>query len=240
MERPTRFATALFGTALSAGAALLATPSMAADTTPSKKAKTETKAAADAKAADAAATAAAAAADAKGAAAAQPTQEQMMQAMVKAATPGPEHAALNSLAGSWKTVTKMWANPTADPMTSEGTCDRNWVMGGRYLLANYKGVFNGMPFEGMEVLGYDNMKKQYVSSWVDNMGTGIMLSQGAAMDPSTHSFTLSGSMTDPMGNSSTMREVTSIVDGNTYTMTMFANDRGQEAKMMEITYSRVK
>lgn len=179
-------------------------------------------------------------ADATPAAAAQPSQQEMMAAMMKMAAPGPEHAALNALAGSWKTVTKMWNDPAAEPMTSEGSCDRNWVMGGRYLVANYKGVFGDMPFEGMEVLGYDNMKKQYVSSWVDNMGTGIMMSQGPAMDPAMHSFTLSGSMTDPMGRSSNMREVTNIVDGNTYTMTMFSNDRGQEAKMMEITYSRVK
>jgi hypothetical protein len=179
-------------------------------------------------------------ADATPSAAAQPSQQEMMAAMMKMATPGPEHAALSPLAGSWKTVTKMWNSPAGEPMTSEGTCERSWVMGGRYLVANYKGVFGDMPFEGMEVLGYDNLKKQYVSSWVDNMGTGIMMSQGSAMDPSAHSFTLSGSMTDPMGNASTMRGVTNIVDGNTYTMTMYANDRGQEAKMMEITYSRVK
>ncbi len=32
----------------------------------------------------------------------------------------------------------------------------------------------GMPFEGMGIDGYDNLAKQYVSTWVDNMGTGIM------------------------------------------------------------------
>jgi len=174
------------------------------------------------------------------AAAAQPSREEMMAMMMKMATPGAEHAALNPLAGSWKTVTKMWNDPSAEPTSGEGTCERSWVMGGRYLVANYKGMFGGMPFEGMEVLGYDNMKKQYVSSWVDNMGTGIMLSQGPAMDPATHSYTLTGTMADPMGRESTMREVTSIVDGNTYTMTMYANDRGREQKMMEITYSRAK
>lgn len=170
----------------------------------------------------------------------QPSQEEMMAAMLKMAAPGPEHASLAPLAGTWKTMTRMWNDPSAEPMTSEGTCERTWIMGGRYLVANYKGVFNNMPFEGMEVLGYDNMKKQYVSSWVDNMGTGIMLTRGAAMDPSTRSFTLKGSMMDPSGKESPVREVTSIVDGNTYTMTMYASDGGKEAKMMEITYTRVK
>ncbi|HYJ32993.1 MAG TPA: DUF1579 domain-containing protein [Candidatus Binatia bacterium] len=236
MEPRSRFAPALLAAALIA--LTWSAPALAADKTPSKaKAKTtaDAKAAADAKA-----TQTAAEADAAKSAAAQPSKEEMMAMMMKMATPGPEHAALNPLAGSWKTVTKMWSDPSAEPTSGEGTCERSWVMGGRYLVANYKGVFGTMPFEGMEVLGYDNMKKQYVSSWVDNMGTGIMLSQGPAMEPATHSYTLTGTMADPTGRESTMREVTNIVDGNTYTMTMYANDKGQEQKMMEITYSRAK
>ena len=172
-----------------------------------------------------------------------PSQEEMMAAMMKLAAPGPEHAALNPLAGSWKTTVKSFmgpAGPMPQPQVTEGTCDRNWMMGGRYLVSNYKGNFNGMPFEGMEVLGYDNMKKQYVSSWMDNMGTGIMQSTGSAMDPATKSFTLTGTSPDPSGQVMSMREVTNIVDGNTYTMTMFASMGGQEQKVMEITYTRVK
>ena len=183
-------------------------------------------------------------ADAKDMTTTPPSQEEMMAAMMKLAAPGPEHAALNPLAGSWKTTIKMWGDPagppTAEPTINQGTCDRNWVMGGRYLVGNYKGTFNNMPFEGMEVLGYDNMKKQYVSSWVDNMGTGIMLSSGGAMDPGTKSFTLTGSSPGPTGEAVSMREVTKIVDGNTYTMTMYSAMGGQEQKMMEITYTRVK
>lgn len=237
MERHVRFAHALFCAALIVGIGSTS-PAFAGPSKP--KAKIGAKTAADAKAADAKATQAETSADAAKATTAPPSQEDMMAAMMKMAAPGPEHTALNPLAGSWKTVTKMWSNPAGDPVTSEGSCERSWVMGGRYLVANYKGMFGAMPFEGMEVLGYDNQKKQYVSSWVDNMGTGIVMSTGAAMDPTSHSFTLSGSMTDPMGNASMTREVTNIVDGNTYTMTMFASDRGQEAKMMEITFSRVK
>jgi hypothetical protein len=169
-----------------------------------------------------------------------PSQEEVMAAMMKMAAPGPEHAALNPLAGTWKTTTRMWTVPGAEPQVSEGTAERNWMMDGRYLVGNYKGVVAGMPFEGMEVLGYDNQKKEYVSSWVDNLGTGIMLSQGSAMDPATKSFTLTGTSTDPTGKEHPMREVTSNVDGNTYTMTMYASETGQEQKMMEITCTRVK
>ncbi|MGE5177685.1 MAG: DUF1579 domain-containing protein [Bacteroidota bacterium] len=216
--------------------ALTAPPAFAVDKT---KKTTTTKA--DAKPApDAKAAPDTKAAGEAPAAAAKPTQEEMMAAMMKLAAPGPEHSALNPLAGSWKTVIKTWADPSAEPVASDGTCDRSWIMGGRYLVSNYKGNFQGMPFEGMEVLGYDNIKKQYVSSWVDNMGTGILSSQGGAMDPATHSFTLSGTFPDPSGKEQSVRQVTNIVDGNTYVMTMFANAGGKEAKMMEITYTRAK
>jgi uncharacterized protein DUF1579 len=215
---------------------LAAPPAFAVDQTTKKKttakAKADAKPAPDAKAGDATA--------ASGASAKAPSQEEMMAAMMKLAAPGPEHAALNPLVGSWKTVIKTWAAPSAEPASSEGTCDRNWVMGGRYLVGNFKGNFQGMPFEGMELLGYDNIKKQYVSSWIDNMGTGILSSQGGAMDPSTHSFTLSGTFPDPTGKEQAIRQVTNIVDGNTYVQTMYANMGGQEAKMMEITFTRAK
>ena len=228
MERRTSIARFFLSTAL---VAALVCPAGFATAGPAKKSatKTEAKAAPEAKPA------------AEASAAAAPSQEEMMAAMMKNAAPGPEHAALNPLVGSWKTTTKMWNAPGTEPTVSAGTCERAWTMGNRYLVANYKGVFSQMPFEGMEVLGYDNMKKQYVSSWVDNMGTGIMMSQGGAMDPSTKTFSLGGNMVDPAtGKEMTTREVTNIVDNNTYVMSMFANVGGQEMKMMEITFSRVK
>ena len=36
----------------------------------------------------------------------------------------------------------------------------------------------GQPFEGMGVFGYDNLTDNYTGIWLDNMGTGIMVSQG--------------------------------------------------------------
>ena len=46
-----------------------------------------------------------------------PTAEQqaMMQAWQKAATPGPNHQLLTSLAGEWTFTTKMWMEPGTPP-----------------------------------------------------------------------------------------------------------------------------
>ena len=36
----------------------------------------------------------------------------------------------------------------------------------------------GMPFQGMSTMAYDNGKKTFMSTWIDNMGTGILETEG--------------------------------------------------------------
>ena len=47
-------------------------------------------------------------------------------------------------------------------------------LGGRYVIGKFAGTMMGQPFEGMSTMGYDNAKKMFTSTWVDNMGTGIV------------------------------------------------------------------
>ena len=55
-------------------------------------------------------------------------------------------------------------------------------MGGRYVEHTWKGKMMDMPFEGRGTEAYDNVAKQYVNSWVDNMGTGIIHQTGTCDD----------------------------------------------------------
>lgn len=166
-------------------------------------------------------------------------QDAMMEAMMKFATPGPEHAVLNPLVGKWKGVTKMWMAP-GDPTVSEGTVDRSWVMGGRYLVAKHTGEFGGMPFEGMEVLGYDKMHGMYVSTWIDNMGTGIGMSEGGVWDAAAKTLTVKMSFDDPVtGQKTAFRNVTKIVDDNTHVFSMIGVKDGKDFTQMETTYTRI-
>lgn len=169
-----------------------------------------------------------------------PDHDAMMAEMMKYANPGPQHQALSPLAGSWKTVTKMFMGP-GEPQVSEGTCERTWVMGGRYLVSNYRGTFEGNPFEGMELLGYDLRKQQYVSTWIDNMGTGIALSENGTMDPTTKSITMDMTFDDPITKQKMpYKMITKIVDDKSHTFTMNSTRDGKEFCEMEISYTRVK
>ncbi len=163
----------------------------------------------------------------------------MMDAMMKAGIPGDAHKKLDGMVGSWDTKITMWMMPGMDPMTSAGTSTNQWVMGGRYLEQRYKGDFMGMPFEGVGYTGYDNVKKQYWGTWMDNMSTSMMTSKGGpSEDGKTWEFT--ATMSDPMtGKDSTAKEKITIIDADHHTMEMWA--AGPDGKMfrnMEIQYVR--
>jgi len=169
-----------------------------------------------------------------------PQHDAMMAEMMKFATPGEQHKALELLAGNWKSSSKMWMGP-GEPQVSEGTCERSWIMGGRFLMAKHTGNMGGMPFEGMEILGYDIRTGQYVSTWIDNFGTSVAVSTSGRMDAATKTMTSEMPMFDPMSHAMIpFKNVTKIVDADTNVFTMISNRGGKEATEMEITYTRVK
>jgi Protein of unknown function (DUF1579) len=165
----------------------------------------------------------------------------MMDAMMKAGTPGPEHQKLDGMVGTWQTKVTMWSVPGADPMVMEGTSDNQWVLGGRYLEQRFSGSFAGMPFEGRGYTGYDNVKKQYWGTWMDNMSTSIMLSTGSVGDDGK-TWTFTGTAPDPMtGKDQTVTSKMTVIDADHHTMEMWGpGPDGKTFKSMEIAYSRKK
>ncbi len=167
-------------------------------------------------------------------------EKAMMEAMMKAATPGEAHKKLDAVVGTWDSKVTMWMAPGAPPMVSPGTSTNQWVLGGRYLEQKVTGSFMGMPFNGLGYTGYDNVKKEYFGTWMDNMGTGVMLSTGA-MDAANH-WTFKGSMPDPVtGKDAPFEEHMSMPDHDHMTFDMWSpGPDGKMVKVMEISYSRKK
>ena len=169
-----------------------------------------------------------------------------MAKMMELAKPGENHKVLAELAGNWSYTVKMFMAPGAPASESKGNATRKLTMDGRYVTGEYAGKFKmpgadgkmkDMEFKGMSVDGYDNVKQKFVSSWIDNMGTGIMLSEGT-YDPSTKTFTFTGDYEALPGMKSKVREVIKIAD-KTHQSMEYYEDRGQgETKTMEINYTR--
>jgi hypothetical protein len=169
-----------------------------------------------------------------------------MAKMMELAKTGENHKVLAELAGNWSYTVKMFMAPGEPASESKGNATRKVIMDGRYVTGEYAGKFKmpgadgkmkDMEFKGMSVDGYDNVKQKFVSSWIDNMGTGIMLSDGT-YDPSTKTFTFTGDYEAMPGMKSKVREVIKIAD-KTHQSMEYYEDRGQgEAKTMEINYTR--
>ena len=162
----------------------------------------------------------------------------MMETYKKLATPGEPHKLFASLAGSWTTKTKEWMEPDKPPMESTGSAEMTMLLDGRFLQQEFTGDMMGQRYSGVGISAYDNLRKRYVTMWIDTMGTGIFTMEGtASADGKT--ITLKGQHAELGGGQMTHRAVWKIVDSNTQTFDMYGtHEHGKEMKMMEITYTR--
>lgn len=177
-------------------------------------------------------------------AAAQSNEPDMMKAMLELSQTNENHKLLASLNGNWEYTLKFWMNPdpNAKPQESKGSATRKSLMDGRYVMMEVTGSvqmpgsdgrMQTVPFKGMGIEGYDNVKKKFVASWIDSMGTGIESSEGT-YDPATKSFTYTSEMEPVPGMKTPVREVVKLTDDNHMLLEWYENER----KTMEINYAR--
>ena len=171
-----------------------------------------------------------------------------MKQMMELSKLNENHKLLSSLDGNWNFTIKMWMNPdpNAPPQASKGTGTRKTIMGGRYVVMDVTGKMQmpgedgkmkDMQFKGMGLEGYSNVKKKFVASWVDNMGTGIEFSEGT-YDPATKTLTYTSEVEPMPGMKTPIREEIKIADNNHMSLEWYENHGGQEKKTMEINYTR--
>ena len=172
-----------------------------------------------------------------------PAKQAAMEAMQKLGSPSEAHKALEPLAGSWTCTGQFWMAPDAPPETMTGSASLSLIFGGRFLKQEFRGQTPDQPpFKGLGFVGYDNIRKEYTSVWLDNMATGIMTATGQ-FDPATKAFTEKSDFSCPVTGEAhrQARSVWTIVDQNhnTYETYMTAPD-GHEFKGMEIKYTRAQ
>ncbi len=167
--------------------------------------------------------------------------EATMAKMKEFSTPGEGHRVLDPLVGQWQYAMKWWMTADATPQESTGSSQAKWILDGHFLQEDVTGMSMGQPFTGMGVTGYDNLKKKYDSIWLDNMGTGMMISDGS-YDAANKTLTFKGTFSCPIENGPrTSRGVLKITGDDSHTYEMYMTDKdGKEFKAMEITYTRMK
>lgn len=170
-----------------------------------------------------------------------PDQAEMMRRWQEYMTPGEEHEAFARMAGTWTMKSEIWMQgPGTEASVSTGTAVFSMDMDGRYLVQRVEATMMGMPFRGVGYTGYDNFKKKYVSTWLDNMGTGISTMEGTR-SADGKSIVLWGVMDEPVTGEKDkkVKYVTTFVDENTHVFEVYdVTTYGEKAPVMRHTYKR--
>lgn len=146
-------------------------------------------------------------------------QDEGMEMMVQAGTPGPHHTPLKTLEGDWTGFVRITMAPGAEPMQMPATIHREWIMNGRYIKETVKSETPDGPFEGMSIIGYDNIDGVYQSMWIDNMSTGITTESGA-YNREKQAFHFYGSHRDVVSGRLVMGDATiDVTNPNRHVMT---------------------
>lgn len=139
---------------------------------------------------------------------------------------GNEHEWLASLAGEYN------AKVGGMMGESDGTSHVQSSLGGLWNIARFEGTIMGQPFSGIEILGFDPLKKKYVSVWVDSM-TPLLVTTEGAYDADTKTLTMRGISRGMDGEEAEMVNTTEFRDdGMLFTMSIAG------APLMTIDYSR--
>jgi len=118
-----------------------------------------------------------------------------MVAYMEAIQLAEEHAFLEKFAGNWNYVSTMYMSGM-EPFISEGQSSISMIMDGKYLYMVNNGMSGGEPFEGRSFTAFDRTEDAFISTWIDNVGLGILVFRG--QQDAEDAMVLTASYTDPV------------------------------------------
>lgn len=162
----------------------------------------------------------------------------LLDAWTRAWTPGKAHARLASRAGFWKLTTRTWGDPSEEPVVTETTAVREMVLGERVLREEVVGEVQGLEFQSLGYLGYDNVTRRWWNLWMDSLSTAPVFTTGTE-DPEASVLELTGEYADPVtGATRPVRTVIRFVDYDTERFEWWETRDGEEVKTMDVLYQR--
>ncbi|MBN2563916.1 MAG: DUF1579 domain-containing protein [Phycisphaerae bacterium] len=172
----------------------------------------------------------------------QPTSadaESQIEIWARYAMPGKRHRLLDQMAGNWDTAATYWMNADSPPVQSKGSCERKWILDGRFLFEEFDGGMLGLPFRGVGLYGYDAFEQKYTSAWVDTTSTAIMNNLGVYDEPN-NLVNFVGHYGDPWtGIKKPSRGLTRFVNKDKHVLELYTHaPDGREYKILEIVYTR--
>jgi len=157
----------------------------------------------------------------------------------KVDVPGPAHHRLDDLAGNWDVTIRYKMGDKEHE--GKASCESKWVLDGRFLQQDYKSLFQGKPYEVIQLLGYDNVGKKTIEIKLDSMSTGVLHNE-CSISEDGRVITNFGKSVDPAtGKPYKLHTVTTIVDHDHFTLEWFGTeDGGKESKVVSMAHIRKK
>ncbi|PBQ31111.1 hypothetical protein CNR22_04810 [Sphingobacteriaceae bacterium] len=153
--------------------------------------------------------------------------------------PGEMHKWMATANGKWTAEMSFRMSPD-EPLSppSKADVETRMIMEGRYQETTYKGKMMGMDFEGKEIMAYDNAKKKFISTFIDNTTTGLMYMEGT-YDEASNTINFTGDITDPAtGKKMDYRQELKFIDDKNQLLSAYDKKDGKEFKSMEIKLTR--
>ncbi len=151
--------------------------------------------------------------------------------------PGPEFEILKSEVGTWDVEIKAWTGP-GDPDVTKGV-ERNRMLGGFWLISDFKGTMMGLDFQGHGTYSYDEKKKTYIGRWMDSLSPQAMDMTGK-YDKEAKTMTYTG-MAPGMDGTPTKNVLkTKYNDDGSKVMTMHMQAGDEMTKVFEMKFTKAK
>jgi hypothetical protein len=176
-----------------------------------------------------------------------------MPAWMQRGLPGPSHAALEPLIGTWRVHMSIHAtfgrSPDAPPIVSDDLlCRRQWVAGGRYLEDLTEGTAAGGAYWRKGWLGYSTMDRRYEWITIDAVNSTMMSYAGAPGSGEQKPISMTGVFTDQgvagedtVGKQVGMRTAIIIESNDRHVFELYFTPPGKgEMLATRAVYTRVK
>jgi hypothetical protein len=152
------------------------------------------------------------------------------------------YAYLQQFVGTWTGTASIWEAPGAEPITSPYVATSQMILDGKYLETKITGTYMGMPFEGIQIIGYSIATDKFTIQWISNLTSDFCISEGTLDETGKIRTDIADSEDCPICPSAEGFEmVTHLIDNDHFSITQYHSGYGPEQyKALEITYTRTE
>jgi Protein of unknown function (DUF1579) len=105
------------------------------------------------------------------------------------AAPGPEHARLTAMCGTWDVEMTFWFRPGGPGVAVKATSTIRPLLGGTFVEETIEGTLNGAPFTTLAWTGFNTATHQYEATRIASTNTA-RIAEAGGFDEKTNQFEL--------------------------------------------------